>query len=382
MIWQQRGADFRLADATSDVAELPNGIYQLMHNPQTGLYVTRVSERFEMPTSVYGLETAFKDRVLKTYRESALLSLGVCLTGARGTGKTFTAKLIAEELRLPVILVGAFFPEMPTFIASVPQDVCVFIDEFEKLYRSREEDEMAGLLSLLDGVYKSRHRRVYLLTSNDRFPNINLEDRPGRVRYVKTFAGLSREQITEIGRDLLRDQTRLEELVQIVSGASTSTIDTTIALIEEANIHDAPISELVRDFNVRERVTFYELWRRKCEPGGTYGKPEFVGEFRGGLMEYAEHSVGYPFVHGGEQIGTIESVYSGDVMQIIVDGRYLPKELRESVGYAEQEHDGYTIVDESPFTLEQRRYVYQIRRLDGYRRAAVLPTWDDAGSAS
>ncbi|MBC8143853.1 MAG: AAA family ATPase [Armatimonadetes bacterium] len=380
MIWQQRGADFRLADATSDVAELPCGIYQLVLNPQTGLYVTRVSDRFEMPSSVYGLETAFKNRVLKTYRESSLLSLGVCLTGARGTGKTFTAKLIAEELGLPVILVGAFFAEMPTFIASVPQDVCVFIDEFEKLYRSREEDEMAGLLSLLDGVYKSRHRRVYLLTSNDRFPNINLEDRPGRVRYVKTFAGLSREQIAEIARDLLRDQTQLDELVQVVSGASTSTIDTTIALIEEVNIHDAPVSELVKDFNVRERVTFYELRRRKCEADGTYGKSEFIGEFRGGLQEYGQHSVGYPFVHGGEHMGDIESVFSSDVVQVTVTNRYMPKELLESIGYTVQD-DEDIFAEESPFTPEQRRYVYQIRRLDGYRRASLPPVWDAAGAS-
>ena len=59
------------------------------------------------------------------------------------------------------------------------------------------------MLSIMDGATNSEHRRVFLLTTNSLYINDNLLQRPGRIRYLKTFKDLTPEIIEEIVDDFL-----------------------------------------------------------------------------------------------------------------------------------------------------------------------------------
>jgi len=97
-------------------------------DPYERLYLTRVFDAFTFDYKVYGLETAFVNRVVKTY-ENTKGNLGVLLNGVRGTGKTVSSKIIANSLKQPVIIVDNPFNATVDFLSAIPQDITIFLDQ-------------------------------------------------------------------------------------------------------------------------------------------------------------------------------------------------------------------------------------------------------------
>src|SRR5688572_25550345 len=139
-VWSKSGTAFMPTDVTDNVDLLPVGVYSIGMSMR-GIYLDRTGDDFQFGYKIYGKDTSFINRVVRTVHHTPG-NLGVLLNGVKGTGKTVTAKQIANSLNMPVILMTTnhgdnFLGAFGEFInANIKQDVCLFFDEFEKVYPS------------------------------------------------------------------------------------------------------------------------------------------------------------------------------------------------------------------------------------------------------
>lgn len=244
-------------------------------NPKTGeIYLEEFADEFTFGFKLYGLESNFIDHVLTTYRHTSS-NLGVLLNGTKGTGKTVSAKIIANRLGLPVLLVNAPYPGLADFVAKIGGPCILFFDEFEKNFDTREKEDVE-LLSLMDGVFNSEYRRVFLLTTNKLYVNENLLGRPSRVRYRKSFGNLSPEVVKEYLEDNLKNKEFTQDIMEYIDTLSISTIDILKSIVEEVNIHGTSVNTFKGFFNVETAKHSYSaLAKRIYDDNSDYSMAEF-----------------------------------------------------------------------------------------------------------
>lgn len=258
--WLQLGSTFTIQDAGTQVSPLPLGVYRLQYNEDKDLlYLVQVKEKFDFPYKIYGAERPFIDRVLKTYR-STKGNLGILMNGIKGTGKTVTAELICNELKLPVIMVNRYFKGTPNFINSLQQDTIILFDEFEKVYDKDTDEEAHSILTVMDGVLSNEYRKVFILTTNYLWIDENLLQRPGRIRYLKKFTDLPLSAIEEILDDMLERPELRESILEFLSELEIITIDIVKAVISECNIHAEPPQNFKEVFNVKTTKDHFDLY--------------------------------------------------------------------------------------------------------------------------
>lgn len=234
--WIQNGSEFRRVEGNvANVESIPVGIYGINFNPMAGWSLERTGDKFIFDYKVYGLQNRFVQHVLKTFRNTKG-NLGILLNGVKGTGKSVTAKVLANEFNLPIVIVKSFGEHndaLVEYLASFNFDCIFFMDEFEKTW----SDKDSSILQIMDGVYNSKHRRIFLLTTNETYINENLLSRPSRLRYVKEFGNLEREIVEEYLNDNLNDKERIESIIDFVDTLQISTIDILKTIVEDINIH-------------------------------------------------------------------------------------------------------------------------------------------------
>ena len=200
-VWMVNGSSYSQIDPNFEIEKtLSPGIYNL-ELTMFGFQLKKFANEFVFPYKVYQLESEFIDHVLKTY-ENTTGNLGILLNGTKGTGKTVTAKILANRLNLPIIVLKSMGDQnqaMIEYISSLNSDCVLFMDEFEKNFKESD----STILQIMDGVYNSNHRKIFLLTTNEMSINENLVGRPSRIRYVKHFGNLSMETINEYLDDAL-----------------------------------------------------------------------------------------------------------------------------------------------------------------------------------
>jgi broad-specificity NMP kinase len=265
--WLQRGSEYRRVEGNiSNVDNVPIGIYQIGLDMK-GFYLEYYSKEFLFDFKVYGLEEKFINHVITTYKNSTG-NLVVLMNGIRGTGKTVSSKVLANRLNLPVIIVKSFGDQnqnMMEWFAGFNFD-CVFLfDEFEKNF----SDKDSSILQIMDGVYTSKFRRMFILTTNQTNINENLISRPSRLRYIKEFGNLSREVVSEILADTLNDKSYSENLLDYIDTLKISTIDIVKAIVSEVNIFGfKEFMETKSYFNVE--TEHYSYTCRKAELSESY----------------------------------------------------------------------------------------------------------------
>ena len=214
------------------------GVFQIYQNPQTHeIGLIRISDEFQFNFKMYevGCEDMLKH--IQTYWNNSEVkkgkkNLGVIFNGIKGTGKTIAAKLLCNQLKLPVIIVSHNINGLLEFIQNLDFECVILIDEAEKTFNS---DENEVLLKLIDGVY-NRKRKLYILTTNHLSLDENLMGRPGRIRYIKQFNNLSLEVVQAYLDDNLKNQDCRQEILQLVDRLEISTIDILKSIVDEANI--------------------------------------------------------------------------------------------------------------------------------------------------
>ena len=218
----------------STINELPLGVYNVGLTLE-GWYLEKYADEFTFDYKIYGLETEFCEHVIKTF-ENTTGNLGIMLTGIKGTGKTVTAKILANAFKLPVIIVkdmGGNNQGMIEYFSSFNFDSILFFDEFEKNFSEKD----STILQIMDGVYNIGYRKVFLLTTNQMTVNENLVGRPSRIRYVKKFGNLDLKTVKEYLDDNLKVKEAYQDLLNYIDTLSISTIDILKSIVNEVNIH-------------------------------------------------------------------------------------------------------------------------------------------------
>ena len=246
-VWERSSDSYFLADASQQSDQLALGVYRVQAHPQRGLFLQNTSKEFTFDYKIYGTETKFIERVVRTYHGSTG-NMGVLLNGLKGTGKSVTAKLISNKMNLPVIIVSDFYEGLPKFLNDIHEDVIVFIDEYEKIYESYKT---ASILSVMDGVLSGKYRRLFLMTTNDLHINENMLQRPSRIYYLKTFDNIALDVINSVLDDMLDYPEFREDIIKFVGEMNIITIDLIKSIIHEVNLHAESPYDFKDIFNVR-----------------------------------------------------------------------------------------------------------------------------------
>ena len=234
--WIKNGSDYQRVEGECDNVEtIPPGIYTVHVSDKRGWWLEFYREKFTFDYKVYGVEDGFIDYFMKTY-ENTHGNIGVMFNGVKGTGKTVTAKVLANKLNIPVIIVkgmGDLNPALMEYLSSFNFDCVYFFDEFEKNFK----DDDASVLQIMDGVYNSEYRKIFLLTTNRTWVNENLLSRPSRIRYIKEFKNISKNLIEEYMEDNLIDKSAKNIVFDYIDTLEVSTIDILKTTVQEINIH-------------------------------------------------------------------------------------------------------------------------------------------------
>ena len=308
-MWSDEGGRLYLTSPSKEYKKLDNSVYTVGLDAFGRFYLSKVSDEFEFGHKIYGLERNLVNRVLKTYQSTQGGNLGILLNGLKGTGKTVTSKIISNELNQPTILVAMNKEGIGNFINAIPQDITVFVDEYEKIF-----GDSSTLLTIMDGAFNSIHRRVFIMTTNKLYVDENMIQRPGRIRYLKKFDNLSPEVVEEIVDDVLVHKRFKKECIEFVSNLETITVDIVKAVITEVNIHEEAPSAFQNVFNVKKLKGKYNVMLR--EDDGTlsevaksvaiYPKPNYNDEI-----------VNYRFEIDGNTIGVISRVISWTTLELV-----------------------------------------------------------------
>lgn len=243
--WEDNGGRLYYKHVKPVYPKLENAVYVLQRDEYGKSYLEKLEDEFTFDYKLYGLESGLINRVVKTYNHKTG-NIGILLNGVKGTGKSVTAKLLCNKLQQPTILVTEYtYNEAILMMASIQQNITIFIDEYEKIFGDKSE-----LLSIMDGALNSTHRRMFLLTTNTLYVNDNLIDRPSRIRYKKTFGNLTLSVLTEVVDDRLKQKELRQQTIDFLSTLNTITIDSVNAVIDEINIHSEEPKIFERVFNV------------------------------------------------------------------------------------------------------------------------------------
>lgn len=275
--------------------KLPGGTYLIKQMPMNGpLYFEQV-ENFQMPKKVYGNVAKRADRIITSFNERPL-GTGVLLTGEKGSGKTLLAKVLSERLRVdanvPTIIINQPWlgDQFNQLIQTLQQPAVVLFDEFEKVY---DHQKQQLVLTLLDGVFPSK--KLFILTVNDEYRvNEHMRNRPGRLYYHVSYAGLETDFIRDYCADTLKDPTQTESVLKVATMFNAFNFDMLQALVEEMNRYEEPAYQALEMLNARpdsDRGGVYDVvvsikgQKIKAQtPEVWNGNPQFVGEIDFGIQ--------------------------------------------------------------------------------------------------
>ena len=343
-VFLKRGAIYSQTEGNFQVSPmLDDGIYQIQQNPLNGeLFLVRIADEFHFGFKLYGIDETLVKHVLDTYNKQPVKkNLGVLLNGAKGTGKTVTAKVMANKLGLPVILCENPYPGLSRFLAGIDHDCIFFFDEFEKNFRMTcgDGEDCAGedLLSIMDGVYNADHCHIFLLTTNKLRVNDNLISRPSRIRYLKSFGDvIDRKILEEFVDDNLIYKEFKTEIMDFVDSLSMATIDIVKSIVEEVNIHHCSIETFKNFFNVKEATYRYYLrsWKYYKDDKDSMSKEQFIKEAKSPYRSDAEYRLNY---ESWSLNKSVKKLKVGD----FVNGRYKVTEIDLKNNYVLCEDTSY-----------------------------------------
>ena len=230
---------------------IPVGTYTICFAKNMGFYLTTRND-MTVAEKIYGCHPEKARKVLSAFRDFHR-SLGVIMSGAKGIGKSVSAKLIAAEALadgMPVIVCDQYIPGIASFIESIEQEVMILFDEFDKAFaKTDDEDPQASMLSLFDGTAVGK--KLYVVTCNYlNGLNDYLVNRPGRFHYHFRFDYPDADGIREYLRDKVTEEGRgqIEDVVSFSKKVDLN-YDCLRAIAFEIN-HGSTFAEAVKDLNI------------------------------------------------------------------------------------------------------------------------------------
>lgn len=266
-VWSQDQSTFIPGSNVMQTETLPSGIYHYKLALDKWV-LERTADNFQFPYKVYGYQDDVIGRILHYWAETNT-NLGVLLNGAKGSGKTLAAQVVANRMikdGCPVLVVNNPVP-LGEILSTVQQDLMVIFDEFEKTHY---EEQQQDLLSAIDGMVRSEHRRMFMFTTNQKNLNENFIDRPSRIRYIWDFDRLSERVLNQMMDDILDKKLwdMRPMVLEYLSTRKVLTVDIAMATICEVNIFGEDPEMFARILNVSE-MTPTDFRAEVLNPDGT-----------------------------------------------------------------------------------------------------------------
>lgn len=232
-------------------------IYNINVDHYTGEVSLEEVAPFSLPEKVYitDKDQKFINKVLKRYNDSKIGFTGVMLAGTKGSGKTITAKIIANSSNLPIINIGRNIN--PAILVKIVHNlgntnVCFFFDELDKVL---EDYDDSMLLQILDGS-DTEGKHLILFTCNDqREISEYLIDRCSRIRYWKEFNELPSSLIQMILEDSLNEKKEAKSLQDFINeNFKVKSFDNVMSFVREVNTFPTDTFEdLFADMNLTQK---------------------------------------------------------------------------------------------------------------------------------
>lgn len=166
----------------------PGKVYDLTIREVFGEMIAKLELNGEMnlPQTIYQTkkDKLFVKRVLNNFNSNSNNTTGVLLTGEKGTGKTVTAKLLAQEANLPIIIVNPNSVEkyLEKYFKDFDTPVCILFDEVDKNFDTRK------MLTFLDGMHKTAKKLVIMTANNEDELSIYIKNRCSRIKYYRHYS--------------------------------------------------------------------------------------------------------------------------------------------------------------------------------------------------
>lgn len=249
--WAKAGQDYHPRTRADKVSKLAPGVYSWKVDQFGKWWLHKESNRFEFGFKVYDANKEIIDRIVK-YWNKVGGSLGVLMNGTRGSGKSMCVQQLANRLikerQVPVLVVHVPIP-LQIVLASIQQDMVIVFDEFEKTH---DDEHQQMLLSVVDGMSRSKHDRLFLFTTNVANINESFQDRPSRIRYCFEFDRAPDEIIDGLIRDMLPERLQhfKQSIYDYLETRKVCTIDVVKAVISETEIFEADPSTFEDVLNI------------------------------------------------------------------------------------------------------------------------------------
>lgn len=252
----RNGAEVRITDesAINISTTLEPGNYVVKYDKRQEEFYLERSDSFEPLPKYYGDLIKNRDRVLNTFRDRPF-STGVMMVGEKGSGKTLLAKEVSIQgykFGYPTILINQMWKgdEFNKFIQDIEQEAIVIFDEFEKIYRGQDQEE---ILTLFDGVYPSK--KLFIVSCNDKWKvDGHMRNRPGRFYYYFEFSGIESEFVVEYCLDRGLTQTQADDVARVASIFGKFNFDMLKAIVEEMIRYDETAEDVLRVINARPEL--------------------------------------------------------------------------------------------------------------------------------
>ena len=242
-------------DTLKTYDKLPAGCYIIQFSKAEGFYIESYNNFCINEEKVYGVHTEKVDKVLKSFTKFNR-SLGVILSGDKGSGKSLFARMLAIKAidnNIPLLIVSEYIPGIASYIDSIDQEVIILFDEFDKTFaisnNNDDNNPQTEMLSLFDGI--SGGKKLFVVTCNNLYKlNEYLLNRPGRFHYHLRFEYPNADEIREYLTDKL-DKEYHNEIDTVVAFARRVglTYDCLRAIAFELNCGYA-FNDAIEDLNI------------------------------------------------------------------------------------------------------------------------------------
>lgn len=277
-------------------ANLPAAVYTVSFNMDNGFFLTSHLP-FTVTEKVYGGYDEKVRKIMRTY--SAFdRSLGVILTGHKGSGKSLCAKMLAINCvknGIPVIVCNQYIKGLVGFIESIPDNCMVLFDEFDKAFPCDDDDSdnpQNSMLPLFDGT--SCGKKLFVVTCNKINGLSNyMINRPGRFHYNLEFGCPGCNEIEEYLKDNLKPEyyDKIRDVIALSYKVDLS-YDCLRAIAIELNFGET-LNEAMQDLNITndENVYFDVCVRFKdgTEVSDTFKSIETRPDYSAKVRMYNKH---------------------------------------------------------------------------------------------
>ena len=219
------------------IKTLPSGIYDLLRDEHSNLFLSKSSVKFGLPKKLYGNTVSYKTRILKKYDSRVGVNTGILASGNKGSGKSLLAKdigaaIIERENGIVInVAIKATGSEFAQILQNIDQPCMVLFDEFEKIYDREWQEKM---LSVMDGGLTKNI--LFVITANNVYKlDENMINRPGRIFYHIKYEGLDKSFIEEYCSDNLENSNHLVNILQTASIIDDINFDMLQAIVSELN---------------------------------------------------------------------------------------------------------------------------------------------------